>query len=158
MLKKSELHNVIFQCKTIFLATIVYHRGKQQGYGGGGGGASKRDRPPPSPQPGKLIVRGYPEGTNDDELRALFERFGKLEEGAYFWCFFVNLKWRRLFKFSAHPTEKPENREGLPLSNSVTQKMQRVLSKQWMEQLSVLSATAFELSAANRILGVQGYE
>ena len=64
----------------LFFAILVY-RGKQHYGGGGGPGASKRDRPPPSPQPGKLIVRGYPEGTNDDELRALFERFGKLEEG-----------------------------------------------------------------------------
>ena len=67
------------------------YRGKQQ-YGGGGGGVAKRDRPPPSPQPGKLIVRGYPEGTNDDELRALFERFGKLEEGAYFVLHFLKFK------------------------------------------------------------------
>ena len=66
-------------------AILVY---RKQQYGGGGGGAAKRDRPPPSPQPGKLIVRGYPEGTNDDELRALFERFGKLEEGAYFVRYF----------------------------------------------------------------------
>ena len=64
----------------IFFFAMLVFRGKHQ-YGGGGPGASKRDRPPPSPQPGKLIVRGYPEGTNDDELRALFERFGKLEEG-----------------------------------------------------------------------------
>ena len=63
------------------------YRGKQQ-YGGGG--AAKRDRPPPSPQPGKLIVRGYPEGTDDNELRSLFERFGKLEEGACFVIRFIN--------------------------------------------------------------------
>lgn len=88
---------------SIFLVALVY-RGKQQygGGGGGGGGPPKRDRPPPSPQPGKLLVRGYPEGTSDDELRSLFERFGKLEEGAFLDVFNV---FKMAAQFSAHQTE-----------------------------------------------------
>ena len=70
------------------LSLILVYRGKHQ-YGGGG--PSRRERPPPSPQPGKLLVRGYPEGTDDNELRSLFERFGKLEEGAYLIFRFINL-------------------------------------------------------------------
>jgi len=38
-------------------------------------------KPPPTPQPGKLLVKGYPEDTSEDEIRQLFERFGKLQEG-----------------------------------------------------------------------------
>lgn len=93
---------MIFPCYIVF-------RGKQQYGGGGGGGASKRDRPPPSPQPGKLIVRGYPEGTNDDELRALFERFGKLEEGEYFTHPFLCLNFLVIVVFSPpdRETRKP---------------------------------------------------
>ena len=36
-------------------------------------------RPPPIP--GKLVVRGYPLGTKDEEIRSWFEPFGELEEG-----------------------------------------------------------------------------
>ena len=33
------------------------------------------------PPPGKLVVRGYAPGTQDDEIRSWFETFGPLEEG-----------------------------------------------------------------------------
>ena len=48
-----------------------------------GGRGDRRPPPSGSPQPGILIVKNYPEKTSDDELRQLFERFGKLREGPY---------------------------------------------------------------------------
>ena len=35
----------------------------------------------PTPQPGKLVVRGYGPETSDEEIRTWFEPFGPLEEG-----------------------------------------------------------------------------
>ena len=52
------------------LSEIVYRRS----------GGDRRP-PPGSPQPGILLVKNYPEKTSEDELRQLFERFGKLKEG-----------------------------------------------------------------------------
>ena len=39
--------------------------------------AYQREPPPP----GKLVIRGYAPGTQDDEIRSWFETFGPLEEG-----------------------------------------------------------------------------